>query len=239
MKHKRQHSNGTVSKEERTNRIRQLLGSPTTQIRILKPEDPGNSSDVAAADTDTDATSNFVMPKKSFSSKILKPKKKSASAEIETEPRLDDFRISHADFYPEAETEVADFEAKDVSVDPIMYLSNEVEQLGLEPTTPGFQPTSDVSSTTSDACRGFQEAYPDYSGCGFGSGASEAYQTYPDYQQHTYGRSCEFSNDQSQQSYYYSYDYSSEYYHTGWHHSSEQGAEEINQYPSYPAEAFQ
>ena len=55
MKHKRQHTNGIVSKEERTIRIRQLLGSPTTPIRIPKqPDDdlPTSSDVIKTSDED-------------------------------------------------------------------------------------------------------------------------------------------------------------------------------------------
>ena len=241
MKHKRQHSNGSVSKEERTNRIRQLLGSPTTHIRILKPDDPERSGEAEIKVVCDNVIQNLDIPKKSFSNKALKPKRKLIPAEMEmTEPKLDHFRMTQADFIPEAETEVANFDAKDVSADANFYLSNEVDQPGFEPATPGFLPPADVSSTTNDACRGFHDAYSNYSGSGYGSNSHEGYQTYPDYQQHSYGHSCEFASDQSQQSYYYSYDYSSDYYHAGWHHSSEQASDEINQYPAvYPTEAFQ
>ena len=79
MKHKRQHTNGVVSKEERTNRIRQLLGSPTAmRLQTTKVEEETNpTSDVTNTedDDDEDAEEKFDLSK--FDEKRKKKTKKS------------------------------------------------------------------------------------------------------------------------------------------------------------------
>jgi hypothetical protein len=185
MKHKRQHSNGIVSKEERTNRIRQLLGSPTTQIRIHPPEDPANTGDVIKA-VDADGAPNGVafVSKKSLQAKIQKSKRKfekSVPAHSgNSRPEQDGFRLPPPEFFPAADADVADFDdgtidAKNVSVDASIFLSNGVEATFEQPTQ-NFLPPSDLP-TAADACRGFHDAYSDYSG--YGNSSNDAYQNYP------------------------------------------------------------
>ena len=73
MKHKRQHTNGVVSKEERTNRIRQLLGSPTAmrlQHNNREESRNSNSDDVMnTCDVTTNLSSNVVDIEEKFSVK--------------------------------------------------------------------------------------------------------------------------------------------------------------------------
>ena len=96
MKHKRQHTNGIVSKEERTIRIRQLLGSPTTPIRIPKqPDDDLPTSSDVIKTSDEDMMVNDEEGRRR-APKFAKAKKKFAKSGSGSDLKESRIQIQHA-----------------------------------------------------------------------------------------------------------------------------------------------
>ena len=268
MKHKRQHSNGVVSKEERTNRIRQLLGSPTA-MRLQEPEKP--ASDVIKTDDESSNEEKFVVKKEA--NKISKSKKRVERLRFD-QPILASLNVSQEPFIPSAEV-VPRFEDVSRQKDPnliqidsgiseINYFDTDnpesVENVPLQfenPSQDFLLNPNPTEALISDQNSCFEDQANAAASAGYSNFPSFDSQCVNDpyqhqqlpqssYQQYHYEhqQTCDLSSEQQQHQYYYAqgYDYS-DYYQTNWQFSSEHQMQSsdlatANQYP-YQTVAFE